>query len=311
MKKINNYIQYLLFRIVALILIFLPEKGRFYISETLGVLAYKLLKRRRITTLLNLKLVFPNKSKKELEEIAIKAYKNMGKAFVGTIWLDRYMAKEKNFHMNNKEGLLKLIEEGPFVLANMHFGNMEGIMKFTEFAEEYLFLTVGKDVKNPYINDYVIKNRKRFKIILLQKGASTSKEILKYAKAGKNIGLLTDHKDPGADVVFFGEKTTSPTGVTGVATKYKRPLILSYCIYREDNVTEAFYKEVEVCIDESLSFKERVQITTQNMINEMEKVILEYPEQWMWMHDRFRLYSRLKRGNLTKEIQDFANSINN
>ena len=194
----------------------------------------------------------------------------------------------------------------PLTAANMHFGNMEGLLKI---AEELNVVTVGKTQNNPYVNKEIIKNRKCFNITLLQRSPSVGRELVKYAKQGRNIAILTDQKGSGTDVTFFGEPTISPTGITSIACKFDRPLFLVYCVYQKDFSTRAFIKEIKKCEDETLAFKDKVQITTQNMIHEMEKVILAHPDQWMWMHDRWTFYKQYKKGTLRKDLADFAKTL--
>lgn len=306
MKKFIFFIQYILFKILKVFILIFPEKIRFIFAEKLSVLAYKLLKSRRITSLINLKFVFPEKSLEELEKIAIESYKNIGKAFIGTLWLEKYVKKEKNFKIANPEMMSVLKETSPATFANMHFGNMEGLLKI---AEELNVVTVGKTQNNPYINSEIIKNRNCFNITLLQRSPSVSRELVKLAKEGRNIALLSDQKASGTDVLFFSEPTTAPTGVTSIACKFNRRLFLVYCIYKKDFSTLAFIEEIEKCIDENIPFKDRVQKTTQNMINRMENVIKKYPEQWMWMHDRWKFYKKFKNGDLPKNLMEFVKNI--
>lgn len=306
MKNLTFFIQYILFKILKGILMIFPEKSRFRFAEKLSVLSYKLLKSRRITTLLNLKLAFPEKSLEELEKIAIESYKTIGKAFIGTLWLEKYVNKEGNFKLANPEMIEVLAKNQPFASANMHFGNMEGLLKI---GEKFNIVTVGKTQNNPYVNNEIVKNRECFNITLLQRSRSTSRDLVKYAKENRNIAILTDQKGSGTDVVFFGEPTIAPTGITSIACKFNRPLYLIFCIYEKDFSTLAFIKEIKKCEDENLSFKEKVQITTQNTLDEIEKVVREYPEQWMWMHDRWTFYKQYKKGTLRKDLAEFAKTI--
>ena len=306
MKNFNFFIQYILFKILKGTLMIFPEKTRFKIAESLSILSYKLLKSRRITTLINLKHVFPDKSLSELEEIAKNSYKAIGKAFVGTLWLDKYVNKKGNFIVDDPKMVDVMKNNTPLTTANMHFGNMEGLLKI---AEELNVVTVGKTQNNPYVNKEIIKNRKCFNITLLQRSPSVGRELVKYAKQGRNIAILTDQKGSGTNVTFFGEPTTSPTGITSIACKFDRPLFLVYCVYQKDFSTRAFIKEIKKCEDETLAFKDKVQITTQNMIHEMEKVILAHPDQWMWMHDRWTFYRQYKKETLRKDLADFAKTL--
>ncbi len=287
MKKLIYKLQYGIFRAFRGFLLMLPEKARFSVGEKVAVLGYWLIKSRRITTLANLELAFPEKSEKERKRIAVQSYKTMGKAFLGTIWLEEYMKNDDNFRIHGMEIVERECLKGPVVFATMHFGNMESMLKF---SEKYPFVTVAKKQRNPYLNKYISENRKHLNITLLEKSKKTSRELFEYAEEGKNIALFSDHRDKGTTVEFFGAETVSPTGAATLALRYDRPLILGYCTFNRDNTTSVHFKKIDVVNDKDKSFKENVHLTTQKLISIMEDIITCYPEQWMWLHDRWKLY---------------------
>ena len=287
MKDLSYKIQYGIFRIFRAGLLLFPENIRFKIGEKVAVLGYYLIRSRRITTLANIQYAMSDKTKKERKRIALEAYKTMGRAFLGTIWLEQYTKNDSNFHAHNIELVERVCAEGPAVFATMHFGNMEAMLKF---SERFPFVTVAKKQRNPYLNNFISENRKHLNIILLEKSKKTSRELFEYAEKGKNIALFSDHRDKGTTVDFFGMETVSPTGAATLALRYNRPLILGYCTFNRDNTTSVHFKKIDVACDEKNSFKENVHLTTQRLIYMMEDIITCYPEQWMWLHDRWKLY---------------------
>lgn len=291
MKKLIYKIQYGVFRGFRALLLALPENTRFAVGEKIALLGYYLIKSRRITTLANIEYAMPDKTLKERKRIAKESYKVMGKAFLGTIWLEEYMKNDKNFHIHDLEMVDEYYSKGPVVFATMHFGNMEAMLKF---SENYPFVTVAKKQRNPYLNNYISRNRKHLNITLLEKSKKTSRELFHFAEKGESIALFSDHRDKGTTVDFFGMDSVSPTGAATLALRYNRPLILGYCLFNKDNTTEVFFKKIEVVNHTDKSFKENVHLTTQALINVMEEIIMEYPEQWMWLHDRWKLYKVVK-----------------
>lgn len=293
MKKLIYKLQYIVFRLFRGILLKFSKKNRFKIGEKLGVLTFYLIKSRRLTTLANLSMAFPYKSIEEIKRIAIDSYKTMGKAFLGTIWLEDYIKNEKNFEVYGFERIEKKYLKAPIVFSTMHLGNMESLLKF---SENNSFVTVAKEQRNPYLNSYISGQRKNLNIKLLQKSKRTSRELFEFAEKDESIALFSDHRDKGTTVNFFNRETISPTGVATIALRYKRPLILVYCVFDKNNKTKVYFKEIEVINKENNSFKKNVKETTQKMIYLMEDIIYKYPEQWMWMHDRWKLYKLVKSG---------------
>ena len=286
-------LQYWIVMIFRFILLLFPQKLRFKFAEFLGWLGYVAIKKRRETALMNLKLAFPNKSDKERKEIALESYKIMLKAFLCSLWFKEYFKNKENVKTVNKEAFEKAYAKGKGVIvALMHMGNMEASVKA---VDGYSLVTVAKKQRNPYIDDFITESRERdLNLTLLKKSKGTSKELIKRLNNQNIIALFSDHRDKGAIVDFFGESAKAPTGAVSLALKFDIPLLLVYNTFNEDNsCTVHVLDEIELVKTDS--FKDDVINNTQNLIHKMEDVIREYPEQWMWFHDRWNLYSKYSK----------------
>ena len=242
---------------------------------------------------MNLKLAFPNKSEKEREEIALESYKIMLKAFLCSLWFKEYFKNKENVKTVNKEAFEKAYAKGKGVIvALMHMGNMEASVKA---VDGYSLVTVAKKQRNPYIDEFITESRERdLNLTLLKKSKGTSKELIKRLNNQNIIALFSDHRDKGAVVDFFCESAKAPTGAVSLALKFDIPLLLVYNTFNEDNsCTVHVLDEIELVKTDS--FKDDVINNTQNLIHKMEDVIREYPEQWMWFHDRWNLYSKFSK----------------
>ena len=286
-------LQYWIVMIFRFILLLFPQKLRFKFAEFLGWLGYVAIKKRRETALMNLKLAFPNKSDKERKEIALESYKIMLKAFLCSLWFKEYFKNKDNIKTVNREAFEKAYAKGKGVIvALMHMGNMEASVKA---VDGYSLVTVAKKQRNPYIDDFITESRERdLNLTLLKKSKGTSKELIKRLNNQNIIALFSDHRDKGAIVDFFGESAKAPTGAVSLALKFDIPLLLVYNTFNEDNsCTVHVLDEIELVKTDS--FKDDVINNTQNLIHKMEDVIRKYPEQWMWFHDRWNLYSKYSK----------------
>lgn len=286
-------LQYWIVMIFRFILLLFPQKLRFKFAEFLGWLGYVAIKKRRETALMNLKLAFPNKSDKEREEIALESYKIMLKAFLCSLWFKEYFKNKENVKTVNREAFEKAYAKGKGVIvALMHMGNMEASVKA---VDGYSLVTVAKKQRNPYIDEFITESREQdLNLTLLKKSKGTSKELIKRLNNQNIIALFSDHRDKGAIVDFFGESAKAPTGAVSLALKFDIPLLLVYNTFNEDNsCTVHVLNEIELVKTDS--FKDDVINNTQNLIHKMEDVIREYPEQWMWFHDRWNLYSKYSK----------------
>lgn len=282
-------IQYFIFKSFRSVLLSFPEKTRFKFAEKLGIMSYFLIKKRRVIALANLKLAFPDKTYEERKKIAKESYKIMTKAFLSTLWFEDYLKNNVRI-----EGLDRVIsiktENNGLIVALIHMGNMEASLKA---GEKCRVVTVAKAQRNPYIDEFITESRKKLNMTLLKKSKQTSRELLEEIEKKNVVALFTDHRDKGTTVEFFGEETISPTGVVNLALKHNLPLIIGYNVMHKDNTcTTYFTKELDLV--RTNSFKNDIRVNTQLMMNTIEGIIKNHPNQWMWFHDRWRLYKKIK-----------------
>ena len=286
-------IQYLIFKIFRYILLLFPEKTRFKFAEKLGIIGYYLIKKRRLIALANLKLAFPDKTYEERKKIAKESYKIMAKAFISTLWFEDYL--KTNVELEDFDRVSSVKENGNgIVVALIHMGNMEASLKA---GEKYKSVTVAKAQRNPYIDNFITEARRKLNVVLLKKSKQTSRDLLEQIEEKNVIALFSDHRDKGATVNFFGEETVSPTGAINIALKHNLPIVIGYNVMHEDNTcTTYFTKELELV--RTNSFKNDVKVNTQLMMNIIENIIKNHPNQWMWFHDRWKLYKKIKNENI-------------
>lgn len=292
MKMIIYKIQYLIAMLFCKILLLFPETVRFKFGDFLGGIIFKYIKKRRITAIENLKMAFPEKSIEEIEEIALKSFKVMIKAFLCTLWFKDYLKEPDKVKCINRKILDEAYLEGRGVIvALMHMGNMEASVKI---AEGYDIVTVAKEQRNPYINKFMNDSRKNdLNLTVFNKDKSTSRELIRRLNNKEIFALFTDHRDKGAIVNFFGMESKAPTGAVSLALKYDIPLLLGYNYFNDDNSCVVTIEKFELFKTDN--FKSDVINNTQRLMSQIEEIIRKYPEQWMWFHDRWDLYRKYHR----------------
>lgn len=290
MKNLIYKFQFWLVLFFYKMLLIFPESSRFKFGDFLGSLSYRLIKKRRLIALTNLKMAFPEKDIHEVEKIAKESFKIMIKAFLCTLWFKDYL--KDRVTVKNKDILdREYNKEKGVIAALMHMGNMEAAIKA---AEGYEVVTVAKKQRNPYINDFITKSRKEdLNLTVFSKSKSTSRELIERLNNKEIFALFSDHRDKGAIVDFFGMEAKAPTGAVSLALKFDIPLVWGYNYFNADNSSTTVIKSLDMI--KTGNFKEDVLSNTQLLISEMEKVIREHPEQWMWFHDRWNLYSKFHK----------------
>lgn len=264
------------------ILSFFPLKVRYSFFENLGLLAYYLIKKRRVLTIDNIKHAFPEKTDKEVIRIAKESYKTMGKMVMTSIYLDDITSNGHTV-VENEELILKACEnnEKAVIIVSLHLGGFEAGSIMRSIRK---FYAVFRKQKNRKLNDLMTEWREKGGLHSIPLRDS---EALNSALRNKTIiALASDHHADDVEIEFFGRRTTAVSGPVLLGLKHKIPLVLSYAIF-EGNTVKVINKKI-LEIEKKENLKATVKYNMQKIFHEFEEIIKEYPEQYMWQHRRWR-----------------------
>ena len=264
------------------ILSFFPLKTRYSFFENLGLLAYYLIKKRRVLTIDNIKHAFPEKTDKEVIRIAKESYKTMGKMVMTSIYLDDITSNGHTV-VENEELILKACEnnEKAVIIVSLHLGGFEAGSIMRSIRK---FYAVFRRQKNRKLNDLMTEWREKGGLHSIPLRDS---EALNSALRNKTIiALASDHHADDVEIEFFGRRTTAVSGPVLLGLKHKIPLVLSYAIF-EGNTVKVINKKI-LEIEKKENLKATVKYNMQKIFHEFEEIIKEYPEQYMWQHRRWR-----------------------
>jgi len=176
------------------------------------------------------------------------------------------------------------------VFAEGHFGNWEiPIPKYASIGFKVYF--AAQRLSNPYVDWVVEKIREGYG----GGGAIYLKESEKYIpllRRKEPIGLVAD-QDAGNDgifVDFMGKKASTHAGPAVLAYLGKARLAIGFCIYQGKG-RYIFYARTLYRFGGKSDFSSSrvaAEKLTQLWVSEMEKEIRKYPEQYFWVHRRWK-----------------------
>lgn len=274
----------------------LPRKTAFWLGVSTGRLSYHLLGRLRKIGLRNLELAFPEKSESERTHILKAAFRNLG----------RVMATVSQFGKLNIDNMGELIEydidplfaasyeklksdgRGRILLGG-HLGNWElQAFSYSVFYEPISFL--ARKMDNPRIEEMVLAIRTRFGNKQIDKANSATK-IVRVLRGGGTVGVLADinsHPKEGVFVPFFGIQACTISGVAMLAQRTNAAIVPAFAIWDEG---KGKYFMVHDNIIEPANTGDRkrdIVETTALYAAATERVIRAYPDQWLWIHRRWK-----------------------
>jgi KDO2-lipid IV(A) lauroyltransferase len=262
-----------------------------------ALLLFWLLKKRRILTVSNLTSAYPQKSKKEIYLLAKECFKSTAKTTAEIFLLFTDRKDLKDFIINIDEVSVKLHKiagnnKNGIIFITAHFGNWEILSHFVALCG-YPLIVIGRKGDNKYIESNLTKPfRERYGSKNIYKKEAMSK-MIKELKSGGNIGILIDQKTGKANGVlttFFGMECYSTTSVANMKLKYD-PLIIPMFAKREQNGRYAIMLEgaLSYNAEEKHNKDEKIASLTQCYNDVIEHAVREAPEQWFWMHDRWKI----------------------
>lgn len=179
------------------------------------------------------------------------------------------------------------------IIATLHSGNWE-LLGGALASEGYPLISVAMKQNNDadrFINEYraLMKQHVTYK--------TGVREMMRELKQGGMIGLLMD-QDPGKTGIlapFFGYETLTPTGPAVLARMQEVPIVPITIHF--DEYSEKHIIEINTPIwPESTEDKTRDILLTTITLNEfLEDHIRRYPEDWFWLHNRWKWTRKLHR----------------
>jgi Kdo2-lipid IVA lauroyltransferase/acyltransferase len=247
--------------------------------------------RQQFIALYNLRRAFPDKSMEEIVGITKGAYRNLAIICAEFCDLPR-MNRERLNQLLDIEGLenshraLKK-KKGLLILA-AHFGNWE-LMAVAVSVFLAPGVVIYRPLDNPFLDRLVRYIRSATGNILVPKRRSMLQMIRCLGRNG-TVGVLIDQNVPwkeGIFVNFFGRPACTTYGFAQMALKTEVPVIPCFIVRKSDGRYRLIIKE-EVNLIRTGDWDADVRANTQQFTNIIEDVIRQYPEQWLWLHQRWK-----------------------
>jgi KDO2-lipid IV(A) lauroyltransferase len=252
---------------------------------------YRLSLKHRLIALHNLSQSFPDKRSEEIVKIAIKSYRNF--SFVVAEFFDIPYLNKGNLHRwVSIEGLdnynRACSEEKGVLLFGAHFGNWEiGNAALAVMTQPFVF--VYRILDSPLLEKVITGVRASYGNISLSK-ENTMRKMIRLLKNGATVNMLIDQNVAwygGVFVDFFGRQACTTSGLALLALHTKAPVLPAFT-RRLSNGKYLLEIGKKVEIISSRNREADVLVNTQNFTRIIEEQIRKYPEQWFWVHQRWK-----------------------
>lgn len=262
------------------------------LANCLGRLWHALDRRHRTIAGRNLDLAYGDELSQEAKQaICLNTFVHLACVFLELPSLFRLNEKNLDQYItfSGTEHLYSVLAKGKGILVMAsHFGNWE--LMSLAFSMRYRpFYVVMRPLDNPFLNKWVVRMRTRGGNEAITKGES-ARRIIRLLRQGAAVALLVDQNVDwyeGVFVPFFKEVACTSKALATLALRTDS-LILSVYNYREPDGRYHMVIQPEVPVTRSKDNAADVEENTARCNRIIEAYVREHPEQWFWLHQRWK-----------------------
>lgn len=244
----------------------------------------------------NLTAAFPEKSPQEIDRILLGVWDNLGRVGAEFTQLDRLIDYDREHPERGRleipkslfDKFLALANDGkPALVFTAHLANWELPAVFAA-SQKLDSAALYRRPNIAAIDRWVRKTRAASMGELIATGLDAPVRIADALNRGAHIGMLVDqYYVRGVEVTFFGRKTNANPLIARLAQHFDCPIVGVRVIRLPGNrFTAELTEEVKPVRDAQGNVD--IAATMQAITSIIESWVREHPEQWLWLHRRWR-----------------------
>jgi KDO2-lipid IV(A) lauroyltransferase len=314
MLRIRHRLEFLLFQTIVCMIDCFPLRTVAWISRLVATLIHYGLPRkwtRYHVAEENLRRAFGDRySAAEISEMIFQMWVHLFRTVIEVVQAPRKL------HLDSYR---KLIDFADFTRTNEaicsgrrvlmlggHFGNWEiGTALFGMWG--FPMGIVAREMDNPYLHDWFREQREKTGHRMLLKSGNFDQMTALLEKGG-NLGLLCDQDagPRGVFVDFFGSPASTFKSIALMALEYDALIMVGYSIRKPDQFDSQLWSQFEVGCEAVIDPR---QVTSNDPVTEitkqftaaLERAIRRAPEQYFWVHRRWKSEPRKRKSAVPSE----------
>jgi Kdo2-lipid IVA lauroyltransferase/acyltransferase len=291
-STLRNLLEFLPAWVLLKTLGILPRRLAIAIGKGIARTFYVLHRKLRVTGLRNLMMAMPELCESERASVVKSVFDNLGRLLGEFSQFPRITAKTVSELVvyDGFENYQRAAAQGRGVLLlTGHFGSWE-LCAFAQGAYGHPLSFLVRPLDNPLLDHMIDEYRRGSGNRTIDKNSSV-RTVLEALRRGEDVGLLIDANTMTGEGVFcdfFGIPACSTTGLAVFALRTEAPVVPGFLIWDADLGKHRLKFEPEVTLIRTGDFKEEVQLNTARFTKIVEEYARRYPDQWLWIHRRWR-----------------------
>jgi KDO2-lipid IV(A) lauroyltransferase len=284
-------VTYLLLRyVIATLEIFSYDLAR-RVGKMIGRIMYALdAKHRRIAVKNIERAEGMPKRPRDIHRLVRRVYEHFAVGAIETLLIPRMTSRgdlERIVKMENFQLLDEALAKGRGVIVVLaHMGNWE-VSGLAVSRKGYDLSSIARPIENPYLDAYVNRLRRSTGQEIIPKHRAV-RSMAESLKSNKILAILADQnaRKNGIFVPFFGRPASTVRSPALMALKYGAPIIAANTFRSGRNEYKVVLSPIPLPTEgdrEALIEKITAAVTAR-----LEEFVRQHPEQWMWLHARWK-----------------------
>ncbi len=278
----------------------LPRRWSRALAIALAQTVYLLHFRLRQVGMRNLEMVFPEKSIAERKRILRGEFTSLGRQLAEMCQFPRYTRENIDDVVvyDGLENFEQAYARGKGVLfLTAHFGGWE-LSAFAHSLHGHWLHVVMRPMDNPYLDRLIQSYR------TMHGNKTVAKDdfvrgLLAAMKAGETVGILMDTNmtpPQGVFVNFFGIPACTASGLARIALRTDAAVLPGFTIWDEKLQKYRLRFDPMLELVRTGNLEEDIVANTQMFTKVIEDYVRKYPEQWLWVHRRWKTRPEGEKG---------------
>jgi KDO2-lipid IV(A) lauroyltransferase len=293
--RVADFAVYLLVRVVVCIVQTLSWPQALKLARVFAWLIYRADRRHRLVATVNVRHAFPYLDEAGIDRLVEASYLHLTTILVEMIRLPRTLNDHTihDFvhlaHPGDLDVIRTWVATGrPLLVLTGHFGNWE-LLSYVTGMIGFRGGIVARRLDNPYLDRFLAHFRRKTCLVLLDKNADYAR-ILDMLSHGIGLGMVGDQDagPRGLFVDFFGRPASTFKSIALLSLRYNAPILvfgaarvgqpMKYRIYFEDLILPERY----AC------HADAPHAITVRYTRALERLVRRHPEQYFWLHRRWK-----------------------
>ncbi|HKC61677.1 MAG TPA: lipid A biosynthesis acyltransferase [Myxococcales bacterium] len=267
----------------------LPRRVGLALGAAAGWLAWLMAQRHRRAALEHLALAFPDRDRRWRSQVGRSSFVNLGRSALEILAADFDLSRDVQFDPGSLETLTAAHAEGRGVVAfSCHVDNWELLARRVAAAGLPL-ATVAREAQDPRLTALLEKSRGGAGIVSLWRNQSgAARAFIRHLRSGWVVAALVDQDTgvAGHFVPFFQREAFTPRAPADLALRLGAPAVFA----RIRRVAPGMHRirVSRLAVPASGDAEADSLALTAAATEAIEEEVREHPDQWVWMHPRWR-----------------------